>query len=35
MNDGIILVGSIFAFIGIAVIIYVNYKEKHSGHSHH
>ncbi len=28
MNDGIILVGSIFLAIGIAIIIYINITEK-------
>ena len=35
MNENIILVGSIFSVIGIAIIIYVNYQEKHSEHKTH
>lgn len=34
MNEAIIIVGSIFAIIGLAIIAYVHYTEKHSQNSH-
>ncbi len=34
MNEAIIAVASIFIVIGLAIIAYVNYTEKHTKNSH-
>jgi len=34
MNEAIIIVGSIFAVIGLAIIAYLHYTEKHTKNPH-
>ncbi len=34
MNENIILIGSILLIASVALAIYLNYQEKHSGHPH-